>query len=504
MNDIFGSVSGRAFLNGQMSTTGNAPGEAVINPATEQRLGYWSETPAPAIDDAIEAAGRAQRAWWRGLSGLERAQKLHDVAQLIRQNQTRLAEALTREMGKPFKESMDEVSWTISAFDYYAEIGRHEMGRIYAPTMSGQMHCSIKEPLGVAVLIMPYNYPLLLFAWQAAAALAAGNAVIVKPSEVTTLTTLLMMDVFSGLAEGLVQCLPGGPKVATRLLESKGTHCAAFTGTVATGQIVGRICGERFKPVLMETSGNDPFIVMPSAPLDVAVRGAAFASFLNCGQVCTSAERIYVHEAIHDEFAQRLSEETRKLRIGNGLEKVDLGPMATRASRDRYEAILTRAFDQGAKAIAGGRRPAGFNRGWFVEPTVLVNVSPQMDIVNSESFGPVAPLVKVRDFDEAIKLANQSEYGLGANVYTKDLEEAMRAVDEIESGMVWVNNPLLDNDAAPFGGRKRSGIGRELGSEGLEQFRSTKFVVINPKATPEDASWFPYADDAAFPGSTSA
>lgn len=177
-----------------------------------------------------------------------------------------------------------------------------------------------------------------------------------------------------------------------------------------------------------------------------------------------------------------------------------MGPMATRGSRDRYEAILKRAIGAGAKPIAGGERPSGFNHGWFVAPTVLVDVKPDTEIVNSESFGPVAPLVRVDDFDEAIALANKSEYGLGANVYTKDLEEAMRAVDEIDSGMVWVNNPLLDNDAAPFGGRKRSGIGRELGSEGLEQFRSTKFVVINPKATPEESSWFPYADDTAFPG----
>jgi acyl-CoA reductase-like NAD-dependent aldehyde dehydrogenase len=500
MSNPFVSVSGKTYLGGRLAVPAGGPETAIVNPATEQRIGSWIETCAADVDAAISAAGSAQAAWWRKQSGLERAQKLHEVAAAIRARQSLLAEALTREMGKPFKESMDEVSWTISAFDYYAEIGRHEMGRIYAPTMSGQLHCSIKEPLGVAVLIMPYNYPLLLFAWQAAAALAAGNAVIVKPSEVTTLTTLLMMEVFAGLPDGLVQCLPGGPAVATRLLESKGTHCAAFTGTVATGQVVGRICGERFKPVLMETSGNDPFIVMPSAPLDVAVRGAAFAAFLNCGQVCTSAERIYVHEDIHDAFAERLAEEARKLRIGNGLDRVDMGPMATRQSRDRYEAILSRAREQGARPLAGGQRPAGFNRGWFVEPTVLVNVSPSMDIVNAESFGPVAPIVKVRNFDEAIELANRSEYGLGANVYTKDLEEAMRAVDEIDSGMVWVNNPLLDNDAAPFGGRKRSGIGRELGSEGLEQFRSTKFVVINPKATPEEASWFPYADDAAFAG----
>ena len=499
MTDLFRGVDRRLFIDGHLAPAMGTQDHPVIDPATEQRYGAAAEATLVEVDAAIAIANKVQPAWWRGLSGLERAQRLHEVAANIKTLQPKLAEALTREMGKPYKESVDEVGWTISAFDYYAEIARHEMGRIYAPSMSGQLHCSIKEPLGVAVLIMPYNYPLLLFAWQAAAALGAGNAVIVKPSEVTSLTTLLMMEVFKPLPTGLVQCLTGGPKVAMRLLESKDTHCAAFTGTVATGQIVGRTCGERFKPVLMETSGNDPFIVMPSAPLDIAVRGAAFASFINCGQVCTSAERHYVHRLIYDEYSEKLALEAKKLRIGNGLDKVDLGPMATRASRDRYEAILKRAIEAGAKPLAGGKRPADFNHGWFVEPTVLVDVKPEMEIVNSESFGPVAPLVKVDDFDEALMLANRSEYGLGANIYTKDLEEAMRAVDEIESGMVWVNNPLIDNDAAPFGGRKRSGMGRELGSEGLEQFRSTKFVVINPKATPEEASWFPYADDAAFP-----
>ncbi len=500
MTTLFSPVEHALHLDGRLVRSAAAQAHAVLDPATGIDLGSAAEATPAEIDQAIALANAAQPGWWRGHSGLERAQRLHAVAAELKRLQPCLAEALTREMGKPYKESIDEVAWTVSAFDYYAEIARHEMGRIYAPSMAGQLHCSIKEPLGVAVLIMPYNYPLLLFAWQAAAALGAGNAVIVKPSEVTSLTTLLMMEAFAPLPAGLVQCVTGGPRVAMRLLESADTHCAAFTGTVATGRVVGRACGERGKPVLLETSGNDPFIVMPSAPLDIAVRGAAFAAFLNCGQVCTSAERLYVHRSIHDEFVERLAGEARRLRIGNGLDKVDMGPMATRASRDRYEEVLAAAISGGAQPVAGGGRPAGFNRGWFVEPTVLAGVTPDMAIVNAESFGPVAPVVRVDDFDEAIALANRSEYGHGANIYTKDLEEAMRAVDELDTGMVWVNNPLLDNDAAPFGGRKKSGVGRELGSEGLEQFRSTKFVVINPRATPEDASWFPYADDAAFPG----
>jgi betaine-aldehyde dehydrogenase len=215
--------------------------------------------------------------------------------------------------------------------------------------------------------------------------------------------------------------------------------------------------------------------------------------------VCTSAERIYVHETVHDAFVDRLAGVARSLRIGNGLDKVDMGPMVSARERDRYEAILAKAIKQGAKVACGGGRPKGLNRGWFADATVLVDVTPKMEIVNDESFGPVAPIVKVRDLDEAIELANRSRYGLGANIYTKDLAESMRAVNEIQSGMVWVNVPLLDNDAVPFGGRKLSGIGRELGIEGLDQFRHTKMVLIDPDIR-EQQGWFPYADAEAWPG----
>jgi betaine-aldehyde dehydrogenase len=237
---------------------------------------------------------------------------------------------------------------------------------------------------------------------------------------------------------------------------------------------------------------------MPSAPLQNAARGAAFAAYLNCGQVCTSAERLYVHDEIYDDFANALAAEARKLRIGNGLDKVDLAPMVSERERARFERILARARDQGAKVRTGGGRPAGFNHGWFVEPTVLTDVTPDMDIMNDESFGPAAPLCRIGSLDEAIELANRSRYGLGANIYTGSLEEAMRAVNEIETGMVWVNAPLLDNAAGPFGGRKMSGTGRQLGSEGLDQFRHTKLAMIDPKASAQDFWWFPYADSESF------
>jgi betaine-aldehyde dehydrogenase len=239
---------------------------------------------------------------------------------------------------------------------------------------------------------------------------------------------------------------------------------------------------------------------MPSAPLDVAARGAAFAAFLNCGQVCTSAERFFVHEEIYDEFARLLVEQAQALRVGNGLDKVDVGPMVNAREYDRFQRIVARAVEQGARVACGGRRPSHVDRGFFFEPTVLLDVTPEMEIVNDESFGPVAPLVRVASFEEAMALANDSSYGLGANLYTQDLQEVSAATTGLESGMVWVNAPLLDNDAGPFGGRKLSGTGRQLGAEGLDQFRHTKLVMVDARASQQDFWWFPYGDDEAYPG----
>ena len=364
--------------------------------------------------------------------------------------------------------------------------------------MPGQFHFSVKEPLGTIVIILPFNFPLVLLCWEASAALAAGNAVIVKPHEQTSISTLKFMEAFAPLPPGVIQCVTGGGRVGQQLVNSPDTHMVAFTGSIATGQAVAAACAGSFKRVLIEASGNDPFIVMPSAPLDMAARGAAFAAYLNCGQVCTSAERFYVHEAIYDEFAERLVAEAKKLRIGNGLGAVDLGPLATRRQRERFESMIATARKQGARAAAGGGRPAELNRGWYVEPTVLTEVTPEMEILNEEPFGPVAPLCRVSSFDQAIELANRSRYGLGANLYSLDMTEAFRAVREVESGILWINAPLLDNDALPFGGRKLSGTGRQLGPEGLAQFQNTKFVMIDPKASNQDFWWFPYADVESF------
>ena len=488
------TLSGAHYINGRYQP-GTGVRQSITDPATEQPTGEYADASAGEVEQAVASASRAQKEWW-ALNALERAGALHQVATGLEAMASAVGECLTREMGKPYRESAWEGGASASAFRYYAELARHEQGRVAGPAIAGQWQMVLKEPLGTVVSIVPFNFPVLLFGWQAAAALAAGNAVIVKPSELTPLTLLMAMQAFEHLPAGLVQCLTGGADAGRQLVEHKQTHAVAFTGSVPAAQAVAQAAAKRFKPALIEASGNDPFIVMPSAPIDVVARGAAFAAFLNCGQVCTSAERFYVHEAVYDAFVAALTKQTQALRIGSGLRSVDIGPMASAGERDRVERILARAVQQGAKVRCGNRRPQHLQQGWFLEPTVL-EVTHSMEIMHGECFGPIAPVCKVRDLDEAIALANDSELGLGANIYTNELSEALRAVAEIESGIVWVNTPLNDNDCVPFGGRKLTGSGRELGAEGLAQFRRSKMVMIAPRAE-ADPEWFPYPDGDAF------
>lgn len=492
-------LSNKVLINGEFRDSAATDGLDVIDPATEEIVGRMPFATEAEVDEAIAVANRSQKAWNK-VNALTRAELMHEIAANMRESRGILGEMLTREMGKPYKETTDEADWSASAIDYYAEIARHDYGKVVGPAVDDQFHFTLKEPMGVVVIVLPFNFPFCLLCWSAAAALATGNAVIVKPSENTALSTLKFMETFSPLPDGLIQCLPGGGDVGRQLVESTDTHMVAFTGSVPTGQIVARACADQFKPCLIEASGNDPFLVMPSSPIEMAARGATFAAYLNCGQVCTSAERLFVHQDIYDDFVEKLVANARALRIGNGLDKVDVGPMVSANERDRFEAILQRAIDQGAKVTCGGGRPSSMERGWFHEPTVLTEVDPGMDIMNEESFGPSAPICRVSSLDEAIELANRSKFGLGANIYTTNLDEAMRAVNNIETGMVWVNAPLLDNDAGPFGGRKMTGVGRQLGAEGLDTFRHTKLAMIDPGANDQDFWWFPYKDEEAFPG----
>jgi acyl-CoA reductase-like NAD-dependent aldehyde dehydrogenase len=477
--------------------TGAADGRVfeVVNPATEEVIDATPRAGAPDVDKAVAAARRAFPEW-RRTPGIEKAEKLHAAARKMREDREGLAVLLTREGGKPLPENRDEVEWIAACFDYYAEIGRDAVGRVISPVARNQFNFVIKEPYGVAALIVPWNYPLLLLAWKLAPAIAAGNTVVAKPSEHTPLSTLRLMKAFEELPEGVVNAVTGyGPEAGMPLVAHRDVELVAFTGSQATGRKVAVTCAEQLKKCHLELGGNDPLIVDEGVDLEVAAKGAAWACYLNMGQVCTSAERFYVVGKAFDEFVDRFVAFTKTLRIGDPLgPDVDLGPMVSAEQRAKVEKKVADSLAAGARLLVGGRRPDRFAKGFYYEPTALVDVDPSMALMREETFGPVAPIVRCRDIDEAIALADRSEYGLGASIYTNSLEHAMKAMEQVHAGTFWINDPLTDNDAGPFGGMRRSGIGRELGSEGIEDFRDSKHVhldyVIGAKPY-----WYPYRYD---------
>jgi betaine-aldehyde dehydrogenase len=348
--------------------------------------------------------------------------------------------------------------------------------------------------MGVVGCIVPWNYPLLLLAWKLAPALAAGNATVAKPSELTPLSTLMLAECFEHLPAGVVNLLAGAGDIGERIVADERVDCIAFTGSVATGRSIAIRCAERLGRVNLELGGKDPFIVCADVADEIrtAARGGAWAAFLNSGQVCTSAERFYVMDAVYDDFVSEFVDYTRELVIGDPLEAgTDIGPMVSAGQRSKVEAQVEAAVAAGAEIVVGGDR-AGRERGHFYAPAVVTGAAAETDLLREETFGPVAPIVRVKSLDEAIALANGTRYGLGANVYTRNLESAVRCMRELKAGTVWINDPLTDNDAGPFGGMKQSGMGRELGQEGLEAFQETKHVHMETKIEPKDW-WYPYA-----------
>ena len=469
----------------------------VINPSTLAPCGRIADATATEIDRALSAAEAARPSWSR-LDAKSRAQLLHALANSFEQSDKHdVARLMTLEVGKPYPESTGELANVPTIFRYYAEMARDDGGKIASPIQTGSFQYARYFPYGTSVHIVPYNFPILLMSWTLAASLAAGNVAIIKPAEAGTLCSLKFMEHFHLLPPGVVNLLAGGPAVGKALVNSPRTHIVAFTGSVAAARSVASTCAVQLKPSLIEAGGNDPLIVSDKAPLDVAIAGSVTAAFHLSGQICTSAERFLVHEKIHDAFVSGLVTGARALRVGDGLGRHEIGPLVSEAARNKVIRLVDDAVSRGAKIATGGRVPPHLSTGWFYEPTVLTGVTPDMPIFQEELFGPVAPICRVASFDEALTLANRSEFGLGANLFTSDLAEAMRAAEELEAGMVWVNNPLIDNDALPFGGWKNSGLGRSLSRLGLDTFRQSKMIVIDPQPHLHDW-WYPYPDSVFY------
>jgi acyl-CoA reductase-like NAD-dependent aldehyde dehydrogenase len=481
----------RLLIGGeQVAGTGSAL--EVENPFTEETLASVALPSDDQVDAAIGAAREAARRWG-AMPAVERAELLHEVATRLRARTDELARVMTLEGGKPLVENSDEVGWTAAAFDYYAEMGRNFAGRVIPSMESTQLALVLKEPMGVVGCIVPWNYPLLLLAWKLAPALAAGNATVCKPSELTPLSTLMLASCLDHLPLGVVNLLAGAGDVGERIVGDERVDCVAFTGSVETGKKIAAACAERVARINLEMGGKDPFIVCPDVAdsIDVAAKGGAWAAFLNAGQVCTSAERFYVMEEVYDDYVREFVDYTQGLVLGDPLDaRTDVGPMASRMQRDKVAAQVERAVEAGA-AVVTGADDGGQAHGHFFSPAVVTGAPAKTALLREETFGPVAPIVRVVSLDEAIELANSTRYGLGCNVYTRDLRTILRCMREIKAGTVWFNDPLTDNDAGPFGGFKQSGFGRELGQEGLEAFQETKHVHIETKLEIKDW-WYPY------------
>ncbi len=482
------------LIDGKFVTAKSNSAIPVHNPATMVPLDSIPSCGAADIDAAVAAARAAQPAWWR-LPGSTKAELLHEVATRIRARQKAIATLMTQETGKPLIESIDCVQWVAECFDYFAEVGRSALGLTVPPGAAHQVNFVRKEPYGVVVCIAPFNFPLLLMAWKLVPAIVAGNTVVCKPPHQNPLANLLMAECYDALPPGVVNMVTGAGDTGKLLTEHPGVDMIAFTGSTAVGRQIAATAGAQLKKVNLELGGIDPLIVFEDADLDVAARGAAWARLLNAGQVCTSSKRIYVVEPIADAFTRRIVDHVKTLKVGDPIDpKTDMGPLISTDAVDKLERQVAAVLAEGATLLLGGSRfqPDGL-KGHFFQPTVVTGVRHGGIATTEELFGPVVSIFRAKDAAEAIRLANDSEYGLGATIYTKSLELAMKAMDNIKAGSFWINDPLADNNAAPFGGMRHSGIGRELGAEGLDAFREPKHVHLD-YVQERKRDWFPYAE----------
>ena len=485
-------MKNKNYINNQWVDSVDGKTFEVENPYTEKII---AQVPFSQKNDVNNAVMAAESAWqnWKNIGSLDMRDLLREVAVKSRKNDREIAEIIVAESGKPLIECLDEVEWIASIFEYYSEIGRDQKGRVVAPVTSRSMSMVIKEPYGVVGCIVPWNYPLLLMAWKVAPALAAGNTVVIKPSENTPLSIMRWLEVACDhLPIGIINMITGDGYTGSYLVEHPVTRVIAFTGSVDTGIKIAKMAAEQLKKTSLELGGNDPIIICDDVDLEIAARGTTWGGLLNAGQVCTSLERVFVMDNIADNFIEAVVEEAKKVRLGDPMKgKTDMGPMSSLEALKKVENKVKRAKSEGARLLTGGLRPQDFDKGYFYSPTVFDRIESHMEMMNIETFGPVIPIQKVKDLTEAINLANTSDYGLGCNIYTNDMEKALTAAEDIKAGSFWINDPLTDNEAAPFGGMKMSGGGRELGIEGLDEFREPKHILIDYKIRDKDY-WFPY------------
>lgn len=466
-----------AYIDGQW----RAPARrfAVTNPATLETLAEVADCGAAETEAAIAAAHRAFPAW-AGKTAHERGAVMRRWFELMTAARERLALAMTREGGKPLSESRAEAQYGADFVDWYAEEAKRAYGRTIPANAASRRYASIKQPIGVAAAITPWNFPMAMITRKAAPALAAGCTFVVKPPSQTPLTALILAELAheAGIPPGVFNVVTGRDSAAIGqvLCESEQVRKFSFTGSTAVGKQLGALCvGSTVKRLSLELGGNAPLIVFADADLDVAVKGAIASKFRNAGQTCVCANRLLIQDEIYDAFAERFTAAVEALKVGIGEEAgVEIGPLIDQKAIEKVEAMVADALSHGASALTGAaRHKAGAH---FYTPTVLANVTPEMRVNREEIFGPVAPLIRFKTEDEAIAIANDTPFGLAGYLFTQDIARAWRVSERMETGMVSVNEGVYSNAFIPFGGVKQSGLGREGGAEGLEEYLETKFV----------------------------
>ena len=465
----------------------------VINPADESTLAEAPEGDASHVERALEAARDAQKAWARR-SGPERGAVLRAVADAIRARAEDLARLVVAEQGKTITEARGEIGGTAGFFDYYATFERARVGAMFAPDESGEQLFVKSVPYGVVAAITPWNFPAAIFARKVAPAIMAGNAIVLKPHENTPLSALVLAGLLeeAGVPPGVVNVVTGaGTVVGDALVRHPLTQMVTVTGSVRAGREILAAAAENITPVSLELGGKAPFIVLEDADLDAAVENAVNARFWNCGQVCTCNERTYVHESLYDEFVERFVEAASALRMGDPMrEDVQMGPKVSEPELEKVEAMVEGAVREGASVVLGGGRPEGegFERGYWFEPTVLTGATNEMEIVQSEVFGPVLPIQAFDDFEEAVSLANDSPYGLTAYLFTKDLNRALRAIDDVDFGEVYINKIGPEQLQGFHTGYRLSGMGGDDGEYGYERYFRRKTVYLGYDPSNVDAA----------------
>ncbi|MGQ0721328.1 MAG: aldehyde dehydrogenase family protein [Candidatus Eiseniibacteriota bacterium] len=457
----------------------------IRNPANGAVVGQTPDGTAEDVDRAVRGAHAAFPGWWRTPASA-RGRIVYRCAEALVDHAEELATLLTAEQGKPLAEARMEVHRLAHTLEHYAGLAKNLRGG-YVPDLDENPHrhgLIIKRPIGVCAAIVPWNFPLSLLGNKLAPALVAGNTMVVKPAQTTPLTSTRIIRLLheAGLPANIVNTVLGtGSKVGEALVTHPLVAKIGFTGATETGRRVMAGAAATIKHVTLELGGSDPMIVCDDADVDGAVSAASVGRFFNCGQACLAIKRIFLFEKIADEFTEKLVAKVKRLTVGPGSDEgVRLGPLHTAAQRAEVEAQVADAVAKGAKVLAGGRRPEGerYAKGHFYLPTVLADVSPDSRMATEEVFGPAVPLFRVKTLEEAIERANDTIFGLGSSIWTKDLDQATAAAERIEAGYTWINSITKIYDELPFGGFKQSGLGHEHGNEALECYLETKSVVV--------------------------